>query len=66
MNVNWTHDKEPHVFAGIGSPPAQFSLAPLEYIKGETLLTKRTGASIQHCPDQTKGELRYKSDTYLS
>lgn len=66
INVNWTHGEDPRVFAGISSPPAQFSLPPLEFIKGETLLTKRTGASIQHCPRQTKGELRYKSDTYLS
>lgn len=57
---------QPHVFAKTSSPPNQFSLPPLEFIEGETVLTERTGASIQHCPGQTKGELRYKSDTYLS
>lgn len=47
-------DEEPHVFSGAGSPPAEFPLPLLEFIKGETLLSGRTGASIQHCPRQIR------------
>lgn len=66
-NRNWRHVTRSLVCSPkTGSPPAEFPLPLLEFIKGETLLTERTGGSIQRHLHQIKRELRYKSETNLS